>query len=167
MLAEAVVGRSAQKRLLVCVPVPGGCVGTQPQSDVLRLHRLPHHSHQIGAQSIEVRLVSKLGGEALKRLSRVILLAVEAPFYERLYTPSQRVEQGCYHEGGGHHREGGLLACEDDEEPLQHYNDEEVECNQRGSQSAVDERAVDDHVYVEQMRVHNRNADGEWDEQKG
>src|SRR5688572_29252239 len=107
MLAEAVVGNCVRKRLLVCLPVSGGCVGTQPQSDVLRLHRLLHHSYQVAAQGIEVRLVSKLGGEALKRLCRVILLAVEAPIYERLYTPSQRVEQGCYQESGGHHRECG------------------------------------------------------------
>src|SRR5687768_11001039 len=73
------------ERMLVYLPVPRGCVGPQPQSDVLWLHRLPHHSHQIVAQSIEVRLVSKLGGEALESLSRVILSSVEAPIYERLY----------------------------------------------------------------------------------
>src|SRR5215213_5649364 len=84
------------KRLLACLPVPGACVGTQPQSDVLGPHRLPHHCHQVVAQGIEVCLVPELDGEALKRLSGVILLAVEAPIYERLHAPSQRVEQGCY-----------------------------------------------------------------------
>src|SRR5918993_285986 len=34
------------ERMLVYLPVPWGCVGPQPQSDVLWLHRLPHHSHQ-------------------------------------------------------------------------------------------------------------------------
>src|ERR671913_1262499 len=81
------------ERMLVYLPVPGGCVGPQPQSDVFWLHRLPHHSYQIVAQSIEVRLVSKLGGEALESLSRVVLSSVEAPIYERLYAPSQWVEQ--------------------------------------------------------------------------
>ena len=80
------------ERMLVYLPVTRGCVGPQPQSDVLWLHRLPHHSYQIVAQSIEVRLVSKLGGEALESLSRVVLSSVEAPIYERLYAPSQWVE---------------------------------------------------------------------------
>jgi hypothetical protein len=115
------------ERKLVYLPVPGGCVGPQPQSDVLWLHRLPHHSHQIVAQSIEVRLVSKLGGEALESFSRVVLPSVEASIYERLYAPSQWFEQGCYRESGDHHREGGLLAGEDDEETLQHHDAAEVE----------------------------------------
>src|SRR5215203_1765952 len=84
--------------------------------------RLPDHCHQIVAQSIEVRLVSKLGGEVLESLSRVVLPSVEASIYERLYAPSRRVEQGCYQERGGHHRQGGLLAREDGEEPLQHHD---------------------------------------------
>ncbi len=120
------------ERMLVYLPVPRGCVGPQPQSDVLWLHRLPHLSQQIIAQSIEVRLVSKLGGEALESLSRVVLPSVEASIYERLYAPSQWVEQGCYHESGGHHCEGGLLAREGDEEPLQHHDAAEVESNQHG-----------------------------------
>jgi hypothetical protein len=110
------------ERLLVCLLVPGGSVGTQPQSDVLRLHRLPRYYHQIVAQGSEVGLIPERRREALESLSRIILLAVEAPVYERLYAPSQGVEQGCYHESGGHHREGGRLAREEDEEPLQHHD---------------------------------------------
>src|SRR5215204_3252231 len=102
MLAEAVVDSSARKRLLVCLLIPGGCVGTQPQSDVLRLHRLPNRYHQIVAQSIEVRLVPELCGETLKSLPRIVLPPVEATVDERLNAPSQRVAQGCYHERGGH-----------------------------------------------------------------
>ena len=83
----------------------GSRVGTQPHRDVRRLHRLPDHLQQIVAQSIEVRLFSELGGEALEGLSGIILLAVEAPVYERLYAPSQRVEQGGDHESRGHDRE--------------------------------------------------------------
>src|SRR5215210_5284392 len=107
-----------RKRLLVCLPVPGSRVGTQPQSDVLRLHCLPHHSHQIVAQGIEVRLVTQRGRERFERLCGVVLVAVEAAVYERLGAPPQWVEQGCYHKGRGHNREGGLLAREDDVEPL-------------------------------------------------
>jgi hypothetical protein len=69
------------KRVLVYPPVFGGRVGTQPQSDVSWLHRLPHHSHQVVAQCIKIRLVLELCGEALEGLSRVILATVEAPIY--------------------------------------------------------------------------------------
>src|ERR671921_1750120 len=120
------------EQLLVYLPVPGGCGGPQPQIYVLWLHRLPDHCHQIVAQSIQGRLVSELGGEALESLLRVILLAVEAPIYERLNAPSQGVEQCCYQERGGHHRQGGLLAREDDEEPLQHHDAAQVEANEHG-----------------------------------
>jgi hypothetical protein len=126
MLVEAIVGNRVPG-LLVHLTVIRGLVGTQPQSDVLRLHRLLHHPYQVVAQGIEVRLVPELCGETLKSLPRVILLAVEATVDERLGAPSQRVEQGCYHESGGHHREGGLLARDDDEEPLQHHDAAEVE----------------------------------------
>jgi hypothetical protein len=71
MLAETIV---PGKRLLVCLPAPGDCLGTQPQRDVLRLHRLPNHSHQIVAQGIEIRLVPELCGEALESLSRMLLI---------------------------------------------------------------------------------------------
>src|SRR5215217_5378394 len=50
------------KRPLATMPLPTrprscllalrGRIGTQPQRDVLRLHRLPYHPHQIVAQGI-------------------------------------------------------------------------------------------------------------------
>ena len=56
-------------------------------------------------------------------------------------------------EGGGYHCEGGLLAGKDHEEPLQHHDAAEVECDQRGRQRAVDEGAVYEDVYIEQVRA--------------
>ena len=56
----------------------------EPHAHVSRLHRLPHDSHQIVAQGIEVRLVPELRGEALKSFPRIILTSVEAPVYESL-----------------------------------------------------------------------------------
>jgi hypothetical protein len=57
----AICGRSIPLRESLLLPlVPGGGVGTQPQRDVLRLHRFPNHSHQIVAQGIDFRLVPKL-----------------------------------------------------------------------------------------------------------
>src|SRR5215218_1223898 len=45
-------------RLLMCSPVPGARVGTQPQSDVLRLHRLLHHPYQVVAEGVQICLVT-------------------------------------------------------------------------------------------------------------
>src|SRR5215208_7214664 len=56
----------------------------EPDAHVRRLHRLSHHSHQIIAQGIEVRLLSKGRREALKGLPRIIRTPVEATVYERL-----------------------------------------------------------------------------------
>ena len=70
-------------------------------------------------------------------------------------------EQCCYQEGGGHDCEGGLLAREDDEEPLQHDDAPEVECNQRSCERAVDEGAVDEHVYVVEAVAQDGDAGGD------
>jgi hypothetical protein len=68
-------------------------IGTQPQGDVRRLHRLPHHPYQIVAQGVEVRLVPELGREDFERLSSVILTAVKAPIDEGLDSPTEGREQ--------------------------------------------------------------------------
>ena len=60
-------------------------IGAQPQRDVVWLHRFPDHPYEVIAQGIEVRLVSELGREGFQGLSSVVLLAVEAAVYERLY----------------------------------------------------------------------------------
>src|ERR671914_170080 len=77
------------------------CLGSQPQGDVCGLHSLPHHPYQVLAQGVEVRLLPELGGEPLKSLSCVILVAVEAAVYERLDAAPERAEQRGYCEGGG------------------------------------------------------------------
>src|SRR5215217_1606600 len=65
-------------------------IGSQPQRDVLRLHRLPDHTYQVIAQGVQVSLVSELGRESLQRLCGVVLPTVEAPIYEALDAMSQR-----------------------------------------------------------------------------
>src|SRR5215210_8142375 len=55
--------RRARLTLLLPSASPWGWVGTQPQRDVCRLHRLPHDSHEVAAQGVEIRLVSKLRRE--------------------------------------------------------------------------------------------------------
>src|SRR5918993_3349238 len=125
-----------------------GCVGAQPQRDVRRLHRLPHHPYQVFAQRIQVRLFPKLSRESFQGLSSVVLAAVEAPVYKALYAASQRREQCCYQEGGCHHCEGGLLPSERDEDPLQYNDAAEVECDQCDGEQTVDEGTVDDDVDV-------------------
>src|SRR5215203_3665816 len=78
--------------------------GTQPQGDVGRLHSLPNHPHQIVAHCLQVRLVPQPGGERLKGLPGVVLLAVEPTVDERLDATTQRSEQGCDQEGRSHYR---------------------------------------------------------------
>src|SRR5215211_2407490 len=112
------------------------------------LHRLSHHPHQIVTQGIEVSFIPELGGEGLQGLCSVVLPPVEAAVHKPLHPTAQRVEQRRYQERGGHHSEGRFLAREDDEDSLQHNNAAEVEGNQRGSESTVDERTVDDDVDI-------------------
>src|SRR5215203_6653738 len=57
-------------------------IGSQPQRDVLRLHRLPDHTYQVIAQSVQIGLVAQSGREGFQGLSRIVLPAVEAPVYE-------------------------------------------------------------------------------------
>jgi hypothetical protein len=83
------------------------------------------------SQCLKVRLVSELGREALQGLPGMLLCSVEAAVYERLDASSQGVEQCRDKEGGGYHREGGLLTRED-EDPLQQDDAADVECDQRG-----------------------------------
>jgi hypothetical protein len=73
-----------------------------------RLHRLPHHSYQIVAQSVQICLVSKLGREGFEGLGSVVLTPVEATIHERLHPPTQRVEQRRYDEGRDDYGKLGL-----------------------------------------------------------
>jgi hypothetical protein len=45
------------RRLLVELPALGLRVGTQPQCDVLRLHRLLHHPYKVVAEGAQICLV--------------------------------------------------------------------------------------------------------------
>jgi hypothetical protein len=54
---------------LVCLLTLRGRLGAQPQGDVGRLHRLPHHTHQFFVQRFEVRIFANLDEKA----SRVFL----------------------------------------------------------------------------------------------
>src|ERR671913_1532566 len=112
-----------------------------------RLHRLPYHTHQVVIEGFQVRLVLQLGGEGFEGLSGVVLTPVEAPVYKPLDAASQRREQCCYQEGGCHHCEGGLLAGEEDEHPLQHHDTAEVECYQHSGERTIGEGAVYEKVY--------------------
>src|SRR5919199_3026642 len=60
------------------------CIGTQPQRDVRRLHRLSDHSNKIFVRGIQVSFVPELGREWFEGLSRVVLSVVEAAIYESL-----------------------------------------------------------------------------------
>src|SRR5215213_11427731 len=45
------------QRLLACPPAFGGCIGTQPQGDMVGLHRLSDHRDQLLAEGRQVGLV--------------------------------------------------------------------------------------------------------------
>ena|ERR671916_511170 len=89
--ARFTVGQYLCESLLLPV-VSGGGVWTQPQGDVLRLHRLPDHPDQLLTQGGKVRLLPQPGGKGVKRLRCVVLAALEAPVDKRLDAPSKRAE---------------------------------------------------------------------------
>src|SRR5215213_4337887 len=120
---------SVSDRLLFAPLTLSGRLGSHPQREVDRLHRLPHYFHQIIAQGLEVCFVPELGREGFQSLPGIVLAAVEAAVYKGLDAPSQGSEQRRYHQGGCHHREGGLPSREGYEEPLQ--NDDAAEVHQR------------------------------------
>src|SRR5215212_4376347 len=87
---------------IVTRPITKALGVPEPHAHVCRLHRLPHHSDEVVAEGSQVRFVAQFGREGFKGLSRIVLVAVEAAVYERLYALSQRVEESCDHEGGGY-----------------------------------------------------------------
>src|SRR5215211_4591237 len=111
---------------------------------------LPLPSHR--AQCLQVRLISELGRERFQGLSGVVLAAIEAPVYERLYGPPQGSKQRSDDQGGDHYCELRLLltARERPEDHLAYRHTPEVRQPQRSGKATVDQRAVDDHVYVEE-----------------
>src|SRR3712207_6520829 len=123
-------------------------IRTQPQRDVGGPHRLLDHLDEVFAKGVEVRLIPQLGREGRKRLCCVVLPTVEATVYESLDPPPQRVEQGGYRQGRGHHHELGSLAGQSAEEQLEHDDATEVEAREHRGERAVDEGAVYDEVYV-------------------
>src|SRR5215211_4795513 len=126
------------------------------------LHRLPYHSNQVVIEGFQVCLVPEFDREGFEGPSGIILPSVEASVYKPLYAVSQRREQCCYQEGGCDDREGGLLAGERDEDPLQHYDAAEVEYNQRDRKCAVDQCTVDDEVYLVEAVFEDCKAHGNW-----
>src|SRR5918997_5630424 len=125
-----------------------GEIRTQPQRDMNWLHRPPHDPDEVVAQGVEIRLVPKLGREGLQRLYRIVLPTVEAAVDKALDATPQRVEQGGYRQGGGHHHQLGSLAGQSAEEQLEHDDAAEIEAREHRGERYVDEGAVYDEVYV-------------------
>src|SRR5215217_5536165 len=125
------------------------------------LHRLPHHSHEIASQRLEVCLVSQLRGECLDGLPRVVLAPVKATIYERLYATPQRAEQRRYEERRSDHGERRFFASEGHEHPLQQHYSSEVECHEHQRERAIDESAVYEYVYVVEAVAQDRYPYGD------
>src|SRR5215210_3404969 len=130
----------------------------QPQRDVGWLHRAPNDPDEVVAQDVEIRLISKLGREALQRLYRIVLPTVEAAVDKTLDAVPQRVEQGGYSQGGGNHHELGTLAGQSAEEQLEHDDAAEVEAREHRGERSVDEGTVYDEVYVVEVVAQDRYA---------
>jgi hypothetical protein len=54
-----------------------------------RLHRLVDHLYQVLGHAVKIHIVAQLGVECLQGLGYIVLPAVEAAVYERLYSPAQ------------------------------------------------------------------------------
>src|SRR5918998_286090 len=115
-----------------------------------RLYRLPDDPDQLVVQRVQVRFVAQAGRERFQGLSGVVLAAVEAPVYEGLDASPQWVKQCCYHERGDDYGELRLLllACERTEHELGRRHPAEIHQRQRRREGTVDQRTVDDEVYV-------------------
>src|SRR5918997_1115079 len=137
-------------------------IRTQPQRDMNWLHRPPHDPDEVVAQGVEIRLVPKLGREGLQRLYRIVLPPVEAAVDKALDAAPQRVEQGGYRQGGGHHHELGSLAAQSAEEQLEQHNAAEVEHREHHGERTVDEGTVYDEVYVVEVVAQDRYAHRNW-----
>jgi len=133
-----------------------------------RLHRLPDHVNQVGAERIQVRFVAQLGREGLEGFTSVVLTAVEATVYERLEATPQRCEQRGDHQGGGYGGELALLTGEcakgnlvyQAADSLKHHDAAEVARCQQRRERAVDEGAVDDSVNVVEAVPEDGDAHG-------
>lgn len=110
------------------------------------LHSVPHHTHQLLAQGVEIGLIPELGRERFECLPCIVFVAVETTVYDGLDTAPQGSEKGCDQESGSHYRKGGSLAGKGYEEPLQQHHGTEVDGNQGSRQRTVDQGAVYDQV---------------------
>src|SRR5918994_132094 len=153
----------SSRGLLIYWLFPGGHFGTQPQRDVLRLHRLPDHRDQILAHGGEVCFVAQPGAERDQGRRRVVLPAVEASIYGDLYAASEGTEQGGNCQSGDYDDELllFLVSGEGAEGVLQGGYAPEVHQREHHGQRAVDEGTVDDHVYVVEAVAEDGDAQRE------
>jgi hypothetical protein len=91
---------SVSKELLLSLPFEDVSGSNHNETCVCGLHRLPYHPYQVVTQSVQICLISQLGGEGFESLGCIVLPSVEAPIYEGLDAPPQWVEQCSYQESG-------------------------------------------------------------------
>src|SRR5216683_6379482 len=82
------------------------CWWTQPQRDMLWLHRLLYDHQQLLAQLVQVHLLAQRCTESCYDLGCIILPSVEAPVDDPLDATAQWLEQGVDGQRGNdqHHR---------------------------------------------------------------
>ena len=124
------------------------------------LHRLVDHAAQVEGERLEVELVTEPSTERLQRACRVVAMTVEAPVHERLDARPRRPEQRRHREGRRRDRQARVRRQWRQDE-LEHQHRRQVGQRQRRRQRAVDERAVDHDVDVEEAVAQNRDGDGQ------
>ena len=121
----------------------------QPERHVRRLHRVAHDVLQVGAQQVELDLLAQPRAERLQRALRVVAAPVEAPVDEPLDAAAQRQEQRGHDERRAGDRQV-RAAGERREHRLPREHEPGVRRAEQHRQQAVDERARDQQVDVEQ-----------------
>ena len=117
------------------------------------LHRVEDRGAQLGADRLEVDLVAQPRAEGLERLRGVVAVAVEAPVDGVLDAGTRRAEQRGHRERRDRDGEAGLA---DRQSHQQHES--QVGRGERRRERAVDQRAVDDDVDVEEPVAQDRGA---------
>lgn len=81
-----------------------GAFFLQPQTHPLLLQGLLHRHQEMGRDLFQLYLVPHCLRRGLHHLLSAVLLAIEAPVDQALYTRPQRVKQDSLRQGGENHR---------------------------------------------------------------
>src|SRR6266699_4032637 len=132
------------------------------------LHRLINHRHQLCAQLVQVHLIANGRTKRSDRAGCVILAPVEASVDERTRAIMQWLEQNPNQKSGSDNRQlVSPYECETTCQELECEHADFVDHSQHDRQGAIDQRAVNDEIYVIEPEAQNGKANGERQQEKG